>query len=234
MAHDPDDARTDMPGVFFLDEAGQANTVEEQSYQAAERKAREDLAGLDSEYQAERCGARVLGSSAEESIVEVPFFQKPMLVTFPSGEVRDTDGRELPVWERILLLHYLAGDSSPPLRTELISFKQVPSGGFYFDAFRRRSHDPLARAFGDRPALLHHAGELLGAEPEVIGDAAVRVPVLPRVPVVAVVHAADEEFPSEARLLFESSITAYFCTEDIAVLGGLVAGRLIQASRDLR
>jgi hypothetical protein len=58
--------------------------------------------------------------------------------------------------------------------------------------------------------------------------------LFPRVPVVAVVHAADEEFPAEAKILFKSSIQSFFNTEDIAVIGGLVAGRLIRAAKEIQ
>jgi len=115
----------------------------------------------------------------------------------------------------------------------LVGFANVPSGMFYLDAFRRRAHLPLAGMFGRQPALLLEAGALLGGEPVALGDAAVKLIVLPRIPVTAVVHAADEELPAEAKLLFAASITSHLCAEDIAVIGGMVAGRLIRAARKL-
>ena len=53
--------------------------------------------------------------------------------------------------------------------------------------------------------------------------------VLPRVRVAAILHLGDDEFPAEASLLFDASVRHYLPIEDVAVLGGLVAGELIRA-----
>lgn len=233
--HDhPDAPAGGKPGVFYLDASGGAG-ADPRAYRTAERMAREAVGRMEAVRQAKRCGARIAETRPARTIVRFDFFGEPVAVGFPDGEVFDPAGaREIPVWERILLLHYICCDASRQNLTELVGFEQVPSGGFYFDAFRRRAHRPLAEAFGAEPARLIEAGRSLGGKPEDIGDAAVRLPVLPRVPVVAVVHREDEEFAAEAKILFESDIIGYFSTEDIAVLGGLCAGRLIQADRELR
>lgn len=234
MNDKPDAPVAGKPGVFYLDESGDAG-ADPRAYRAAESMAREAVGRMDAARQAKRCGARVAETKRTRTIVEFDFFGQPVAVGFPEGEVFDPAGaREIPVWERILLLHYICCNSPEQRFTELIGYKQVPSGGFYFEAFQRRAHRPLAEAFGTEPGRLIEAGRRLGGKPEDIGDAAVRLPVLPRVPVVTVIHGEDEEFPAEAKLLFESDIIGYFSTEDIAVLGGLCAGRLIQADREGR
>ncbi len=232
---------SDKPGVFFLDESGltadcavqqkpRPNLPEQTNYDTAEKMAQETIARMKPERQAKRCGAvcRVVKTGKKTTIVELDYLGRKVQVTFPDGQVSD-----LAVWERILVLHYLGGDSTPPTHTEWVDFKQIPSGGFYFEAFKRRAHDPLAQVFGQNPDLLLKAGEVIGARPTDFGDAAVEVMVFPKIPVVAVVHAADEEFPADAKILFKSSINSFFNTEDIAVIGGLVAGRLIKAAKDL-
>ena len=227
-------SETDKPGVFFLDESGRPELPQQTNYDDAERLAQETIARLDPQVQARRCGGKVIKAGKTYSIVSVDFFQTPVDVKFPEGKVTGPQVSELPIWERILILHYLGGDAVAPAHTEWIGFQQVPSGGFYFDAFKRRAHDPLAKIFGREPEKLIEAGAAIGAEKADFGDAAVMVRVFPRVPVAAVVHAACDEFPADAKVLFESSIDSYFCTEDVAVVGGLVAGRLIKAYRDLK
>jgi len=219
---------SDKPGVFFSDESERPDLPEQTNYETAECMAREAIARTSPERAAKRCGAKVVKAGQKTSIVEVDYLGQPVRVTFPDGQIED-----LPVWERIIVLHYLGGDSTPRTHTDWVDFKQIPSGAFYFDAYKRRSHDPLARTFGDDPALLLKAGETLGAKPADFGDAAVEVMLFPKVPVVAVVHAADEEFPADAKILFKSSINSFFNTEDIAVIGGIVAGRLIKAAKEL-
>jgi hypothetical protein len=225
---------SDKPGVFFLDESGRPELPGQTNYDDAERLAREAIARLDPEVQAKRCGGRVIKSGQTFSIVQVDFFQTPVDVKFPEGKVTGPQVSEIPIWERILVLHYLGGDAVAPAHTDWIGFQQVPSGGFYFDAFKRRAHDPLAKVFGREPQKLIEAGAAVGAQKADFGDAAVQVRVFPKVPVVAVVHGACDEFPADAKILFESSIHAYLCTEDVAVVGGLVAGRLIKAYRALK
>jgi len=238
-------SETDKPGVFFLDESGRPElpdtaegavqqTPRQTNYDDAERMAQETIARLDPEVQARRCGGKVIKAGKTYSIVQVDFFQTPVDVKFPGGQVTGPQASEVPIWERILILHYLGGDAVAPAHTDWIGFSQVPSGGFYFDAFKRRAHDPLAKVFGREPEKLIEAGAAIGAEKAGFGDAAVRLQVFPKVPVIAVVHAADDEFPADAKVLFESSIDSYFCTEDVAVVGGLVAGRLIKSYKALQ
>jgi hypothetical protein len=227
-------SKDEKPGVFFLDESGRPELPDQSNYADAENLAKETIARLDPKVQADRCGGRVIKTAKTYSIVQVDFFKTPIDVKFPDGKVTGPGATEVPIWERILILHYLGGDAVAPAHTDWIGFQQVPSGEFYFDAFKRRSHDPLAQTFGREPGKLIEAGAAIGAEKADFGDAAVTVPAFAKVPVVAVVHAADDEFPADAKILFKSSIDAYFCTEDVAVLGGLVAGRLVKAFKNLK
>ena len=53
--------------------------------------------------------------------------------------------------------------------------------------------------------------------------------VLPRVRVAVVLYQRDEEFAADAAMLFDASTRHYLPIEDVAVLGGLVAGELMRA-----
>jgi len=46
-----------------------------------------------------------------------------------------------------------------------------------------------------------------------------------------VLYVADEEFPASANVLFDAAAAHYLETEDLAVLGGMLAGRLTQAAK---
>ncbi len=216
-----------QPGVFFDDTAEAPPKNMEAAYRTAEELAWKSLAERDPAAQAERCQA-----SWDGGCWRLDFFNQRLRVSAAEKTVLETAfGQPVGVWERVLVLHYLASTAAPAPGEDLIDFKQVPAGGFYYDAYRRRSQAPLARTFGDNPGLLLEAGRALEGEPADFGDAAVRLWPFAKVPVVAVIHAADEEFPADANLLYLPSVTSYFCTEDIAVLGGLVAGRLVREAR---
>ena len=44
------------------------------------------------------------------------------------------------------------------------------------------------------------------------------IKAFPRVPIIMIFWSGDEEFPPEARILFDSTISTYLSTEDVAVL----------------
>lgn len=128
----------------------------------------------------------------------------------------------------ILILHYLASAFKrlPPLRGEWVSFKELPGGESYYSAFRKRAIEPLIRKYGAQPEGLIEAAQRLGGRPAREGDASITLEVFEGVPVLAVLWKGDEEFAPEASLLFDRSISEVFCTEDVAVLAGILAARL--------
>ena len=130
--------------------------------------------------------------------------------------------------EQIVLLHYLAGTPGRPPLGRWVGFDQLPGGAFYGGTFRLRTEAPLARAFGADPRRLLAAAAGLGAEAAPYGDAAVVVPALPRVPVLVIVWQGDDEVPANAKVLFDADAEAHLCTEDLVVLGEIIARRLRQ------
>ena len=222
------------PGVCFGSSSERPEPPKQNNYEIAEAMARQALTHLDAAKQADRCGAELMRSGSDRVELRFDWFGRPVGVSFSDGAVRNlSDGAEAPIWERIILLHYVGSIAPVWESSDLIGFNEVPSGSFYRGAFVRRSHRPLAEFFGRKPKALLDAGAIMGAVPARLGDAAVAVKVLPKVTVTAVVHAADDEFPADAKLLFPASIVSYFCTEDIAVIGGFMTGRLIRAGRQV-
>jgi hypothetical protein len=62
------------------------------------------------------------------------------------------------------------------------------------------------------------------------GDASFLFRMLPRLWLAVVLYLADDEFPANANVLFDAAASHYLPTEDLAVLGGLLAGRLIRVA----
>jgi hypothetical protein len=46
-----------------------------------------------------------------------------------------------------------------------------------------------------------------------------------------VMYVEDDEFPASANVLFDAAASHYLPTEDLAVLGGLLASQLVKAAR---
>jgi hypothetical protein len=138
---------------------------------------------------------------------------------------------EIPLPVQVLIAHYLLGASNEPPSGQSITYREVPDGRFYMDAFQRRAREPLLATFGRDPDLFLECAERLGGRPVELGDAAVEFRVFPRIPVRLVLWEGDEEFEPEANILFDSNISAMLSAEDIALMASFVVYRLMGVSR---
>jgi hypothetical protein len=151
-------------------------------------------------------------------------------VAWPSGEIRrSADSAEPDVATRIVLLHYLLTADGTPLAGEWIAFRNLPGGMGYDAAFRGRSSLRIARTFGTDGPAFEGAAVTLRGERLSFGDSSFLFRVFPRVWMAAVLHLADDEFPADANVLFDASAGHYLPTEDLAVLGGILASQLAKA-----
>ena len=130
--------------------------------------------------------------------------------------------------EQILILHYLASQGTVNRTERFVTFKGLPGGMFYYPTYRKRGADWLLAAFGNEPEKLLSACRHLGGEQASFEDVSVKIRVLPQIDVVVVLHRGDEEFPPEISLLYRDDIISFLPLEDVAVLAGIVAGRLIK------
>ncbi|MDR0373186.1 MAG: DUF3786 domain-containing protein [Nitrososphaerota archaeon] len=126
-----------------------------------------------------------------------------------------------------LLSHYAMGKPSP-LTGRLIKFKDLPGGYAYEGAFINRAVKPLEWVFGDSPALLSDAAELLGGRRMSLGDVSAEISVLRYLPLTFILYVSDE-FGASANILYDESAASFLPTEDLAVLGELTVLRIIAA-----
>ncbi len=138
---------------------------------------------------------------------------------------------EAPAFIQSIILMYLAtADGTPPFE-HWISFHELPDGQFYEQAFRGYSGEELIRGLqGDVEAFKHAALKLYGKSIG-LGDAAFAFRVLPHLQIAVVMYAGDEDFPAQARVLFEATAPHYLSTDGLAILGGQLVGQIIRAAR---
>ncbi|MBW1678552.1 MAG: DUF3786 domain-containing protein [Deltaproteobacteria bacterium] len=162
--------------------------------------------------------------------VNLPFFQNTCQITIPDFEfsLRGSQNR-LSLNNRILILHYLNGVKDIPVMNENISFKDVPSGEFYYPAFARRSIEPLLQTFGKAPQAFKSAGESLGGKLVEMGDMGLKISVFPKVPLTLILWSGDEDFSPDLNILFDATIQEFLSTEDVAVLGQEAMIRMIKS-----
>jgi hypothetical protein len=196
------------------------------SYQIAYEKAARELTGQNMAEVARRCGATLNGRR-----LIMPFFGRRVEVHLPEGPGGEVEfnPQDLPLAEKILILHYLGTTGSNPTRDEMVSFKQLPGASFYEPTYRKRGPERIARRFGQDPGLFRQACCALGWAEAELGDESCSLSIFPRLQAMVVLHRGDEEFPPEANLLYTGAIANFLPLEDVAVLAGLIASRLAKA-----
>jgi hypothetical protein len=158
----------------------------------------------------------------EESVFEVPYLGKLYRLTYPGGQVSGTDGgTEVPLAVKIIILHYLTQAGPEPLEGTRISYKELPNGFVYATPFANRNIRPLVSIFAGNPDKLKEAAAQLGGREVELGDVAVEIFVLPKVPVTFVLWFGDDEFPASGNVLFDSAAGNHLHTEDYALIPGL-------------
>lgn len=173
--------------------------------------------------------------SPEEGLI-VPFLGTEYRVEIhPQTDIRKVNSsEEVSIPDKILIAHYLLGAAGRKSTGKLITFRQIPDGHFYFEAFQRRARDPFANFFGNNERLFVKCAEMMGAVPVEIGDFGMDFPVFPHIHVQLVLWLGDEEFPPDATILFDESIQRILPVEDIAVMSGSLVYRLIGLGRKIQ
>jgi hypothetical protein len=190
----------------------------------AHGKAIEEFARLNPESMADKA---MVSYERDKSFFTVPFLGKEYRVYYPSGRVMYCNEQgEVPQAFQIVLLHYLAKCSNRMPEGSKVAFRELPSGSIYVGPFTNRSIKPLVSIFGSNPNKLVEAAVKLGGWKEDLGDVAVTVPVLPKIPITFVLWEGDDEFQPSGNVLFDVSASSHLHTEDYALLPGLAVWEL--------
>lgn len=201
-----------------------------ETYQDAYHKALLDMREIDPVAVAARAGVDFVKIDGDRGELRVPFFGRRYAITFPDLVATEIGSDKKPsVITQILLLHYLLTADDTPMAGEWIAFRYLPDGRVYERAFESRGPAELGRVFShDREGFVRAARSLDGHELR-FGDASYSFRPLPRLALACVLWLGDEEMPGSARVLFDASAGHYLPTEDLAGVGGMLAGRLLRA-----
>ena len=193
--------------------------------------AREELSTLDPLAVCQKADAQLISLSGE-ILFSLSYFVSPLKIAFPTGRMEyESSSDKLSLQEQGLILHYLLSAEDIPLTKELITFREIPSGEFYYQAFLNRAQVPLVSTFGSAHDLFRQAGKKLGGTEGGIGDVSLTFLPFPRVPITMALWSGDEEFPPGGNIVFDSSIKRFLSGEDIAFLAGTVVYKLVALSR---
>jgi len=210
----------------------QRDLVKQDNYETAHQLAKEKLRETDFVQQCRRAGAEIIESSPEKTLARIKFINRDYLVEYPGGEIKFEDtGETPPLWERIIILHYLANARGASQTGELISYQQVPDGWLYYPNFVKRTTQILAKTFADDPEGFIQAGLAIGGKGSSLGKYALEIPALPKVSYHFVMWPGDDEFETEFNCVFDRSIIDYLPAEDITVLANMIAVKLIKQKK---
>ena len=161
------------------------------------------------------------------------FFGRNYLVALADFAVRRADNGEEPAsFTQDLILTYLHMADGTPASHQWIGFRDLPDGLFYEQAFQGYTGAELIRGLHGNLESFHHAARTLNGSPLELGDAAYTFSVLPRLQLAIVWWAGDEDFPPQARVLFEDTAPHYLITDGLAIVGSLLIGQIVKAAKD--
>jgi hypothetical protein len=197
------------------------------AYELAYKIAREQLAGTtDIEQQCRKSGGRYL---AKEKTVIIDHLNRSYKINLPDGEVSLTDSQEeVPIREKILILHYFIRAMGTPLSGNIITYKELHEGINYYPTFFKRAIEPVVTNFKDAPEKLLEMAKTLGGRRSDYGDTAVTINAFPYVPLTIVLWRGDSEFPPDGNIMFDSTIPDYLPTEDITIVCEMIAWKLVR------
>ncbi len=197
-------------------------------YINAKKLAVEELSGKSPEDIASRTGFEIV----LENCLSIPFLNRIYNVSFPEFDFEDVEDaeKEVPIQEQVLILHYMLGKKIS-ISDQWVAYREIPGASFYFSAFAKRAIDPLKNVFGNNTSAFKKAAEILNGKVIEAGDAGFEYKLFPNVPIQLILYEADDEFPSEANILFDKTIKDVLTPEDIAWLAGMLVYKHMALSR---
>jgi hypothetical protein len=199
----------------------------EQGFELSYKLALEQLSKIgDIEEQCHRSGAQCRGLNK----IIIDYLNQPYHITIPDVEISLGDSKtEVPLKDKILILHYFTLAKGTPLTSISINYKQLPGGVSYFPAFSQRVINPFVKHFGEKPDLLIELSADLGGYKADHGDVSITINAFNHVPITFALWRGDEEFSPSGAILFDANISDYLSTEDITVLCETIIWKLIRS-----
>jgi hypothetical protein len=198
----------------------------EQGFATSYNLARERLSRIgDIQEQCRKSGARYMAPGE----IVINYLNQPYRITLPDVEISlQGSNEEVPLKDKILILHYFTLAQGTAATRKLIAYKQLPGGVSYFPAFSQRAISPLVKNFGRSPELLKTVASKLGGREAHFGDVSVTVNAFDHVPITLVLWRGDDEVTPNGNILFDASISDYLSTEDVTVLTETMIWKLVR------
>ncbi len=200
---------------FMVDRTGEG------PYRSAFEQSLEVFGRADPAQMAHRAGA---DHDPGSSVIRLSSLGYPLEVSHPFGDVTFRGTGERPIWQwQLVTLNYLGRADGTPLSGRLTAFRDLEGGWVFQEPFVRHTLSRLAeRVLEEHIPALRWALQELGGQLIDVGDVGADLPLFPRFPVTVVCWSGEDEFPSSANVLFDSTANHYLHTEDASAAGSII------------
>lgn len=122
----------------------------------------------------------------------------------------DTHGPKIKCFELdLIILTYLLRAQAVDLSGKMVNEKQIAGGETFFRGPHSLNTRPMEGIFGQDKEAFLSAGKRLNGKVKKFGDAAICLPVFPRVPLTLILWEKDDEFPAALKVNFDSTISSH-------------------------
>jgi len=126
----------------------------------------------------------------------------------------------------LFMIYYLLKSKDIEISGEWISEKDIPGGATFFRGPHEMPTHLICRQYGNNMEVFRKKCEQLHGLPMDMADAAFRFEITPRIPVSVLYWAGDDDFPPEAKILYDRTITEHLSVDIIFALAVGICSRI--------
>ncbi len=156
----------------------------------------------------------------KENKIFLSYLNRPLEIDLTSANFNP----EIEYREKILVLHYICKDSQI-YSEEMITFKNLPEGPFYYPSIYSRIYLPLIEKYGkDVEGFVKKMIEVGGGK---ISEFSVKLNIFSDVFFIFEIIPEDEEFPPDLKIFFNKKASDIFEIEDLVIIGEIIVSKLV-------
>ena len=155
----------------------------------------------------------------ENNKIELLYFNKKIKIDLTSKNFEGIKDYK----EKIIILHYLCKFKDGK-NDELITYKNLPDGNFYFPSIYSRVYLPVIEKYKNAPLKFMEKCLEIGGEK--ISNFLIKFPIFPDIFFIFELIPEDEEFPADLKILFNRKGSEIFEIEDLAVIGEIIVSKI--------
>jgi hypothetical protein len=163
----------------------------------------------------------ILGIQVEGNEIVIPFFGRPYRVS--TTKIVNPSGKQPPLNTSVVLCKYLLlCPQIPALDKEWVSYRDFKDTAPLIGKFINHIERPIAQNFTGRFDELDAVLRELGGKNldlDLSYQLIMKLFPLPKVPVLLLFDDADDEFPAQCKVLFESRADQYLDPECLTIVG---------------